>query len=109
MLDPQQLIDILAEDAKRNLAEHYRAQVRGHEHITGLTSYRLAGARVALGRALAWRNGDEQEGAVSAFNRGRDFVDALPGAHDEMPPPIPTPHMDAVFARLVDTSRRRTT
>lgn len=80
MLDPQQLIDAIVDDAQRDLAAYDRAHAADDERAMDLTSHRLAGTRVALGRALAWRDGDELDGVVSAFNRGRDFQDTLTAA-----------------------------
>lgn len=74
MNDIQDLINTLAADAQRVLAEYEAAQAAGYDRGTDLTARELQGLRTALGRVLAWRDGlPLAEGAVSAFNRGRDY------------------------------------
>lgn len=81
MNDIQQLIDQLAADAQRVLAEYEAAQSAGYDRGTDLTARELQGLRTALGRVLAWRDGlPVAEGATSAFNRGREYQDGLPAA-----------------------------
>lgn len=80
MLDHQQLIDTLTEDARRDLAEYERALTIGGGRSIDLAAHRLMGSRVALGRALAWRDDLPAEGVVTAFARGRDFQDTLTAA-----------------------------
>jgi hypothetical protein len=76
----QELIATLAADAQQVLAEYEAAQAAGYDRGTDLTARELQGLRTALGRVLAWRDGLPAEGAVAAFNRGRDYQDALPTA-----------------------------
>lgn len=52
MLNPQALIDQLAADAHHALREYDQAHVSGEAGVA-LTSYRLQGARTALGRPPA--------------------------------------------------------
>ncbi|HEY9368933.1 hypothetical protein [Streptomyces sp.] len=76
----QELIDTLAADAQRVLAEYEAAQTAGYDRGTDLTARELQGLRIGLGRILAWRDGLPAEHVVSAFNRGRDYQDRLPTA-----------------------------
>ncbi|HUR74469.1 MAG TPA: hypothetical protein VMZ00_09335 [Sporichthya sp.] len=77
--DLQELIGRLAADAQQVLAEYEAVQAAQDQRGMELTSQRLQGSRIALGRALAWRDGiPVAEGVVSAFNRGRDYQDRLP-------------------------------
>ena len=76
----QELIDTLAADAQRVLAEYEAAQASGYDRGTDLTARELQGIRTALGRVLAWRDGIPAEHVVSAFSRGRDYQDGLPAA-----------------------------
>ena len=77
MNDIQELIGQLAANAQRVLAEYEAAQAVGYDRGTDLTARELQGLRTALGRVLAWRDGLPAEQVVSAFNRGRDYQEAL--------------------------------
>lgn len=75
------LIDALAADDARALSACQDARNRGHESTADQHAMKVQGFRVALGRVLAWRDGLPSEGEVTAFNRGRDYLDSAAAAN----------------------------
>ncbi|GAA3039651.1 hypothetical protein GCM10017559_79970 [Streptosporangium longisporum] len=72
--DPQQLIDQLVAHIRQLHQEYDQARDRGSMHGMELVSKEIQGVQIALGRTLAWRDGQPKEHHTSAFNRGRDYM-----------------------------------